>query len=50
MRLAPMVFVGERWKAVFWIILAASVVLQVGFQLISRWIARRVVPDSTISG
>lgn len=36
MCLALMVFVGERWEVVFWTVLVVSVVLQVGFQLISR--------------
>lgn len=34
--LALMVFVGEHWETAFWVLLAVSVVLQVGFQLISR--------------
>ena len=34
--LALMVFAGEHWKVAFWILAAVAIVLQVGFQLISR--------------
>ncbi len=34
--LALMVFAGEHWGVAFWIFVAVAIVLQVGFQLISR--------------
>ncbi len=34
--LALMVFAGEHWGVAFWILVAVAIVLQVGFQLISR--------------
>ena len=34
--LALMVFAGEHWEVAFWILVAVAIVLQVGFQLISR--------------
>ncbi len=34
--LALMVFAGEHWEVAFWILVAFAIVLQVGFQLISR--------------
>lgn len=34
--LALMVFAGRHWEVAFWILVAVAIVLQVGFQLISR--------------